>query len=307
MKNYLDMTSLIICSRNRPSMLTDVVQSVFAGTSVPDEFLIIDQSNEPNEYLSRLVSHKCNFRYIWTEDVGISRSRNLGVSEASYDIIIFTDDDVLVPPEWFEQIVSSLMNSESNFVVTGRVLPGPQEHKNAFAPSLHVSETPTIYKKRSRIDPLATFNFALHRSAFNALGGFDIHLGPGTRFPSAEDNDFGYRLLKSGFSILYDHKAVVYHRAWRTNQSYLSVRYSYGKGQGGYYAKHLTLGDSYMVIKMLSAFNRRLLRMAKFDRRGLLGEPAWIIGFFAGLIEWIKTNGNKGRYFSRSPDGSRGW
>jgi GT2 family glycosyltransferase len=307
-------TTLIVCSRDRPELLSAVVASILDGAEVPDELLIVDQSIELHPALAAFVTHRCAFRYLHSATVGLSRGRNLGVAEASHPIIIFTDDDVLVPLEWFGTLVRSLRAAGRRGIVTGRVLAGAAERAGGFAPSLHPGTEAVVYQGRVYQDPLATFNVALPRSAHTEVGGFDARLGPGTPFPAAEDNDFGYRLLEAGYRIVFVPEAVVYHRAWRADRAYVPLRHGYGRGQGAFYAKHLSFEDRYMLRRMIGTLVnhvRRLPRAALNDVRAgtgsgvpeywrsarrsstsrtmAVGEVAWILGFLAGMFEWLTT------------------
>jgi GT2 family glycosyltransferase len=307
-------TTLIVCSRNRPEFLSRVVASILEGHDVPDELLIVDQSVQPHEELARFSTPRTAFRYIHSATVGLSRSRNLAIAAASHPIIVFTDDDVLVPPEWFGTIVGALEAAGPRSAVTGRVLATEAEVDGGFAPSLHPGVARTVYEGRVYEDPIATFNFALPRTAHADVGGFDIRLGPGTPFPAAEDNDFGYRLLEAGYRIVFEPDCVVYHRAWRDDRSYVPLRYGYGRGQGAFYAKHLSFDDRYMLRRMIGTLVnhlRRLPRAALIDLRAwpgtrrpeywrsarrssgsrnlAAGELAWIGGFVAGMVQWLIT------------------
>ena len=97
-----------------------------------------------------------------------------------------------------------------------------------FAPSTKVDTAPAVYHGRLHEDVLYTGNMAMDRSAARAVGVFDERLGPGTSFPSAEDNDFGFRLLEAGYRIVYVPEALLYHRAWRSERDYVRLRWSYG-------------------------------------------------------------------------------
>ena len=66
---------------------------------------------------------------------------------------------------------------------------------------------------------------------FEQVGGFDARLGAGSRFPAADDNDLGFRLLKAGYEIVYAPEPVVYHRAWRPASEYLSDALALRAGQ----------------------------------------------------------------------------
>jgi len=307
-------TTLIVCSRTRPALLSSVVASILDGAEVPDELLVVDQSIEPHPELAGFATPRCAFRYLHSATVGLSRGRNIGIAAASHPIIVFTDDDVLVPPEWFGTIVRSLEAAGPRSVVTGRVLATEAETEGGFAPSLHPGTERVVYEGRVYEDPLATFNVAFPRSAHAEVGGFDVRLGPGTPFPAAEDNDFGYRLLEAGYRIVFDPEAVVYHRAWRDDRAYVPLRHGYGRGQAAFYAKHLSFEDRYMLRRMIGTLVNHVRRLPRAALNDLLaaagstppaywrsarrsstsrilavGEVAWILGFLAGMFEWLTT------------------
>lgn len=201
--------SLLISSRNRPQLLLDAVRSVLEGTRAPDEIIVVDQSDVPNKELAALeVPESAALQYIRSDTVGLSRSRNIAFGHATHPIIVVIDDDCIVERNWFETIVRALVNAGPKAVVTGRVIAGEAEEQGAFAPSLHTSQKPATFSGRITIDPLATFNFALRAAAHMEIGPFNVRLGPGTRFPSAEDNDYGYRLLRAGYTIVLEPRLV---------------------------------------------------------------------------------------------------
>lgn len=303
------LVSLLVSSRNRPQLLIDAVRSVLDGSTLPDEIIVVDQSDTPNETLAASLEtpDAVTFRYINSDTTGISRSRNIAFESASHPIIVVIDDDCIVAQDWLEVIVRALLAGGPKCVVTGRVLAGEAEEEGAFATSLHTSDQPATFAGRITTDPLATFNFALHAATYAEVGPFDSRIGPGSRFPSSEDNDYGYRLLLAGYAIVFEPTAVVYHRAWRAATNYVAVRYAYGRGQGAYYGKHLAARDWYMLWKFVHALRRRGKRMLEGDRLGIAGEFAWIAGWAAGAADWLLRPHRLDERCTRPSDGSRGW
>jgi GT2 family glycosyltransferase len=274
-------------------MLIEAVASILQLRNVPAELIIVDQSNASNEYLANLTTERpCDVRYIWTQTVGLSRANNCGISVARHDLLVFTHDDVLVTPTWLDSLVQSLVDAGPRAIITGQVLPSASDEKGQFAPSTKAAPLPEIYKGRIRQDVLFPMSMAMYRSVLDCIGGFDERLGPGTPFPAAEDNDLGFRLLEAGFRIIYEPKAVLYHRSWRTTNDYLPLRWAYGRGQGAYYAKHLSLQDRYMMLRMSLDILRHIfpLRYAIWrSPQWLLGNIVYALGILSGVAQWLAT------------------
>ena len=288
----LPKASLIIPSVNRAQLLLETVDSVLAGDEVPAEIIVVDQSEKPNEPLAARTSPRCDVRYVRTPEVGVSRARNTGARLAHHPLLGFIDDDVRVHPQWFGSLVRAAISAGPRAVITGRVLPEKSTTPDGFVPSTITDEKPVVYEGRIGIDILYSNSMMLHRSAMDEVGGFDARLGGGARFPTAEDNDLAHRLLEAGYRICYAPEAVLEHRAWRTTRDYLPIRWSYGRGQGAFYAKHLDLRDRYMLRRVVHDVSHSTVRMFRFlrrDRRRAAGQVVHLAGVLGALAEWLVT------------------
>jgi GT2 family glycosyltransferase len=290
----LPLTSLIICSRNRPQLLFECIHSILQGEELPTELCIIDQSDAPHSSLPSLKTDRpCDIRYLWTQSVGLSRARNAGVAAAQHDIFVFTDDDMIMPVSWFRSLIRALLDVGPRAVVTGQVLLGAVEEPGGFAPSLKADEVPATYQGRVGKDVLWAGNMAMYRSAIEEVGDFDERLGAGGQFPGAEDNDFGLRLLEAGYRISYVPQAVAYHRAWRPKSDCVPLYWSYGRGQGAYYAKYLSFQDRYMLQRMIGDILHHLAnaprRVWQRQPHRLLSDAAYVFGLLSGAAEWLWT------------------
>src|SRR5689334_25312086 len=93
----LPPVTLIICSRNRPQLLGETVESVLSGAEIPAEILIVDQSERPHPTLGCYTpARPCALRYRWSHSRGLSRARNEGLAAARHDLVACLDDDMLV-------------------------------------------------------------------------------------------------------------------------------------------------------------------------------------------------------------------
>ena len=262
-----------------------------ASTTLPDELIVVDQSEVESDELSTMARRFPSWlRYIVSDERGLSRGRNLGIAVARGRWLFFIDDDVIVPAEWFQRLSDSIEKAEARTVMTGRVVAGPPERNGAFAPSISIAEERSVYVGRPGKDVLHPHNMAMPRTAFDEVGLFDPRLGTGSRFPSSEDNDLGFRLLEAGYAIVYDPTIVVTHRAWRDPGALLPLRWSYGRGQGAYYLKHASRRDPYMLHRLMHDLSRHVRRVpgrATHDRRQAAGDLVYSAGLIAGGIEWL--------------------
>lgn len=285
--------SVVICSRGRPGLLLDAVRSVLSMDRLPGELIVVDQSDEPQPQLAAGVSDTpVEVRYLWAPDRGLSRARNVGVDAARGDVIAFLDDDMLVDPHWLERLVDRLADQGERCVLSGKVTPGQPEVPGAWAPSTIVDEHARTYAGKMDADVLYAGNMALYRSVFDEIGRFDERLGAGTTLPSAEDNDFCYRLLRSGFVIEYRPDMEAVHRAWRRENALVTLKHDYGRGQGGFYAKWVAEGDRYMVRRFALDVVRHLRRAVRRLVRARVGEArsdlAYTRGLFQGAYVWVR-------------------
>jgi GT2 family glycosyltransferase len=283
----------IIPTRDRPDMVIGAVESILAGSAVPAELVVVDQSRTPNRaFVPSDVRNGCTIRYIQSRAVGLSRGRNAGIELASNDVLSFTDDDIVVSPDWLMELIPPLLDGPPKTAVTGRVLAGDPEHGDGFAPSTIGEEVGWVAHGRTYRDVLYP-NFAIPRSAFVEVGEYDEALGAGTRFPSAEDNDLAYRLLKAGYRIVYLPRAVVVHRAWRVPTQFVPLRWSYGRGQGAFYAKHMPDDRRFMRRRfardLVSHTGRAARHLVRGRWRRALGDLAYSVGLAVGAVQWSQT------------------
>jgi GT2 family glycosyltransferase len=293
----LPTNSLIICSRNRPKLLTEVVDSVLKGNEVPTELVIIDQSDVEHPSLGSFKTERdCELRYLWSPDAGLGRARNTGIAAARYELIAFTDDDIVVTSNWYGTLIRALVKGGPRSVISGQVLAAEAEVQGGYAPSTMTEEAPAIYQGRINKDVLLAGNMAMYRQTVKEIGFFDERLGAGARFPSAEDNDFGFRLLEAGYRIMYVPEAVLYHRAWRAQGALVKLRWNYGIGRGAFYAKHLHLKDHYMLRRMYADVKTHLtifLKRERGERSLVLGDAAIAFGILFGAAKWLITQPKK--------------
>lgn len=104
------MISVIIPTKNRPDALAMCVASLVSQTRLPDELIVVDQSNtdESRRRVHELVERwpEIALRYVWDTTInGAAAARNVGVGMCKGDVILFLDDDVILYPDYVERVL----------------------------------------------------------------------------------------------------------------------------------------------------------------------------------------------------------
>ncbi|HWI08992.1 MAG TPA: glycosyltransferase [Solirubrobacteraceae bacterium] len=283
--------SIVIPTRDRPQQLRDSIESILAGDRLPDEIVVADQSADARASLPGRAD--VEIVHLPLATVGSSRARNAGIAAARGDFLVFVDDDVRAARDWLGQIVDALAASPQRTAVTGAVL--SDAAGDGHVPSQTSRMTPFTFSGRLFSDPLFAGNMALRRSAFEEVGLFDERLGAGGLFPAAGDNDFGYRLLEAGYEIAFVPDAILYHRGARRGRELVRLDFAYGRGQGAFYAKHMSWSDRHMLRRLGRNVAFRLRRMPPALRgdRDALREGVYLTGLLSGTVGWLRRYGTR--------------
>ena len=103
--------SLIICTYQRPEAVVKLLNSVQKQTVLPNEILVVDGStNDETAIVFKEKEYK-NLRYLKVDecDRGLTKQRNIGILNVSknIDIVCFLDDDIVLTPAYFENLLDS--------------------------------------------------------------------------------------------------------------------------------------------------------------------------------------------------------
>ena len=109
----LPSVAVAICTRERPDDLERTLRAVSALDPPPREILVID--NAPTTARTKKVaSNFPGVRYIIEPRQGLNRARNRALSEATADVVAFTDDDAAPEPHWLRALLRELPGSSSD-------------------------------------------------------------------------------------------------------------------------------------------------------------------------------------------------
>ena len=216
-------------------------------------------------------------RYPWVQwipgpAVGPAANRNNGASHANGEWLVFFDDDCLPDRRCLPAYATFLRSDPPIDVIEGCILPEG---------------------KRSRVDQEAPVNatggylwaanFAIRRSLFEAIRGFDVRFP----FPAMEDIDLRYRLECCGGRFAFLRDAVVYH-PWRKKRGRTFIR-QHTSSLLYFYNKHPELKPKISVASETIRFLRTMkhdILPASLKCHGLGGGRAVFLAVYDAVVRY---------------------
>ncbi|KAF2332510.1 glycosyltransferase [Flavobacterium daemonense] len=240
------MISILICTYKRPALLKTCIESILNQNANYDfEIIVID--NDPEETAIKIIEkYNGRIKYFLQPLRGLSHARNMAISKASGEIIVFIDDDEYADKNWLSNMIYCHKKYQAD-VVLGKV-----EYEIPSTFPLYIRQS-SYFKRKSRITgEKATFNdgytgntlvkrelFNLRTPAFllkfNHTGG--------------EDSEFFNYLLSKGANIVFSNDAIIYETQ---DQQRLKITWFYKRGyrSGSTYAGNLFQNNNAIIASI---------------------------------------------------------
>ena len=118
--------TLIVCTYMRPMPLLNLLQSVKEQTLYPNEILIIDGStnNDTADALKTYQFQNLKYFKVQSEHRGLTKQRNYGIARVNdiIEIITFLDDDIILTPNYFENLLNTYQSHPDALGVGGFII-----------------------------------------------------------------------------------------------------------------------------------------------------------------------------------------
>jgi GT2 family glycosyltransferase len=216
--------SVIIATRNRVDELSGNVELLIANGigHRGSEVLIVDNGSTDGtaELAAALAAqHPGVVRWVSEERAGLSHARNAGARAARHDLLLYIDDDARVAPGWLERMTHAL--AQDGVVNAGGPICAlwPPERDRAWPPARLENYLSVLsYGDADRViaPPTVVYgaNWAVRRSALDAVGGFDPEFGPSAGVSiNGDETSVAWRLHRAGLGhTRYVAGAAVGHR-----------------------------------------------------------------------------------------------
>jgi glycosyltransferase involved in cell wall biosynthesis len=196
--------SVIVPAYNAEDLLPRCLEALAASSRPPDEIVVVDDGS--TDRTPEIAREHGAVVIATARNAGPGAARNLGVEQASGDIVVFIDADVVAHADTLARIeerfrdpdVAALFGSYDD----APAHPGfVSQYKNLQHHHVHqagAGEASTFWAGCG----------AIRRDTFRSVGGFDVERFPK---PAIEDIELGYRLRDRGHRIVLDPRIQVCH------------------------------------------------------------------------------------------------
>ena len=292
----LPTISPAVCTRDRPDDLANCLAALERTLWDPRQEIVVVDSCSAGSSTREVAARFPRVRYVRDDRPGLDIARNRALSEATSDVVAFTDDDAIADPQWLRALARRFTSART-LCVTGLTTPAELETDaqcwfeatngfgRGFIPRAFdgIDDDPFNVARAG-----AGVNMALRRSVLDLVGPFDEALDAGTPTRSGGDHDMFTRILLAGYRIEYEPAAMVRHRHRREWRELVDTVRGYGTGVYAHLTRHLLDGETrplrialgwlwwqtrVLLRSPLSAAGRRTRELGLAELRGCAEGP----------------------------------
>lgn len=178
------------------------------------EILVVDNGSDSDSDLSFLNFVDEQIFLFREHRPGSYAARNLGIKQARGTIIAFTDADCIPNEDWIEKGINRLLNIQNCGLVGGKILifyDGKNEPN-----SIEIYEKKFSFQQKKYIEKgkfSVTANLFVFKEIFESVGLFNDQL------ISSGDKEWGRRVYRAGYKLVYAEEICVLHPARRSMAS----------------------------------------------------------------------------------------
>jgi GT2 family glycosyltransferase len=255
-----------------------------------EAIVVVDGSTDGSAEALRGLEVSFPLHVIEQPNAGAAQARNAGAAAASGELLLTLDDDMEADPAMLA--AHDRCHRKGADVVLGDMPVHPSSPPNMLSWGVgdwarRRCERLSTPGAEIRLDDLLTGQLSISRAAYDAVGGFDAEFTREGLF-GGEDIDFGHRLRRAGYSIVFDPAAVSYQYYDIGPASYLRRARESGRSDHELMAKHPEL------VAEMGASPSFKTRRSRWLLTPFLYTPVWLSAPLRGAAVALVRSGRKG-------------
>jgi len=221
-----EMISVAICTFNRAASLARTLDSLSHQRNVEGliwELLLIDNNSiDSTRQVADSFHDRLPLHYLFEPVQGLSAARNRALQEFKGDLLVFTDDDVVLDSNWLCEYAAAELGFAETSYLGGRILPMWHGDKPRWLKDPGLALISGVLGHFDLGEDNRLFaggdptpfgaSFAVRRKLAESIGLFSTTLGVGgSNTARGEETEYLQRAKAIGGSGVYVGKAVCYH------------------------------------------------------------------------------------------------
>lgn len=226
--------SFIVCTYSIESVsdtiecLNSLINQDYVNKEI---FLVMDKNDELYDIFFRSLPESVNI--IINRRPGLSEARNLGIKNASGDIIVFIDDDASANKYYILNLVKNY-EDEKVIGVFGKILPKGEPNYPEELYWIGGFTNKGFPEERCEVRNGYGCNMSFKKEVFDKIGLFNSNFGRvGKKLVTCEETEFSIKTLSSlsNSKIIYDPTIIVYHKVHEYRQTFMyMIKRAYHEG-----------------------------------------------------------------------------
>jgi glycosyltransferase involved in cell wall biosynthesis len=218
--------TIILCTYNRCDRLRRTLET-FLTVRVPAgltwELIVVDNNSpDATRAVCGQFEGRLPMRYLFEARQGKVHALVAGIEAAGSELLMFTDDDVLVDPDWIARIVEAARAQPDASFLGGKIIPrweGTPPEWLAELSSTTLSGVAVHYDHGDEPrflehdeEPFFGANLTIRRRVFSDGYRFRDDIGPRGNEPTRqEETDLLKRMMAAGLRGYYEPRAMIHH------------------------------------------------------------------------------------------------
>ncbi|MBS1805693.1 MAG: glycosyltransferase [Acidobacteria bacterium] len=241
--------SVIIATFNRRDLLAQTLPRLLKQNYPSDQYeilMVVDGSTDGSAQFLKSIAHPGNLRVIEQPNRGQAAAINEGLRQSTGEIVLFLDDDILCEPNLVAEHANA-ERTERACLAFGPVLVSPGGRDllatrwaqtfcdDFFATKVHEAPETGWY------GCMASANSSMPRCVALSIGGLN------DTFTRGNDVEFGFRLLRDGYSFHYLPNALTHQVFTKTRTDIIDDAEGEGRAE-------IRLGRLFPALRSTSRF-----------------------------------------------------
>jgi GT2 family glycosyltransferase len=295
-----ETVSVVIATIGRAELVEECLRSMVAvGTPSGVEVVVVDAGGAGWVSEVKLKAIWPNTRVVISVVRNAGVQRNIGVKQASGEIMIFLDDDCIIQLGWWPAIVEPLCESGNDgsaiAAVAGAIWRNPSPrftdarggYVNLFGYPIQV--THRSEKAQREVDWPISCNMSCLKKAYIEVGGMADIYGV-----YDEDVDLGLKWRNRGWRIVFEPRAAVYHYSVSQQRKVITKATEFRAGRNRAILLVRNYGLSLRLLLFLSGVPfvkiwQILRELYKQAVKSMAHAGAYAFGVLRGLYEGVRN------------------